>query len=594
MGRKHTKRGIRLGALFSIILICVFVVAMGIYVVFINYQRTLQTEDRLYAQAAAFADEMDAVWQFFDVNQDNINYNSDGTYDFKGLYCSIVGKGIGAIFTENGDYTIRYTGINVRNKYDSPDGFEAVALEAITGPNASSDEYYDIVEYEGQSSFRYVRAIYLSENCLECHGGPKGELDVTGYPKEGLEQGDFAGAISIVIPTEPYLQDEWQTLMVSVVFIGGMLALIAITVFFAIDRLVTRPVSKLSSVAAELGDGNFNSQLEGIEAKGELGDLVQSFSNMASQLNEVYNTLEDKVALRTEEVRRANEVLERQRVQLAQSNELLKHANMQLTRDNKYKDDFLAVMSHELRTPLTAILTFVEVLEREIGDSRRGRNAVQELKGNTIALLNMINDTLEMAATQAGRGRLVVDDVDLMDVTNYVDSTMAVLAEKKGVRLESSVAQDVPIIRGDWERIRHAMENLVSNAIKFTSEGGHVNVDVTYKRDANEVAIAVRDTGIGIAEEDIDRIFDKFTQVDGSTTRGYSGSGLGLSVVKDIAQRHGGSVSVESELGRGSVFTVVLPVGQGGCTLGDDDDILEGENGRRGEAHNGENDSDCG
>lgn len=152
-------------------------------------------------------------------------------------------------------------------------------------------------------------------------------------------------------------------------------------------------------------------------------------------------------------------------------------------------------------------------------------------------------------------------------VTNYVESTMAVLAERKGVAFSSHVAYDVPIIRGDWERIRHAMENLVSNAIKFTPEGGRVDIIVTYDDAAKEVAIEVRDTGIGIAPEDISRIFDRFTQVDGSTTRGYSGSGLGLSVVKDIACRHGGRVSVRSEAGRGSAFFLVLPVNGGSCAL---------------------------
>ena len=122
----------RLGAIFSVILVCAVVLAMGLYVVFAAYQRDQQTEERLYAQAVAFAEEMDAVWRFFDVNQNKINYNSDGTYDFKGLYCSIVGKGIGAIFTQNSDYTIRYTGTNVRNRFDMPDEFETKALEVMT------------------------------------------------------------------------------------------------------------------------------------------------------------------------------------------------------------------------------------------------------------------------------------------------------------------------------------------------------------------------------------------------------------------------------------------------------------------------------
>lgn len=549
----------RLGALFSVVLVCVVVLSLGAYVLLTAHQRDQQAEERLYAQADAFAAEMDAVWQFFDVNQSKINYNSDGVYDFKGLYCSIVGKGIGAIFTQNSDYTIRYTGTHVRNKFDRPDDFESVALEQITD-SSKPDVYYELVDYKGAPSFRYVRAIYLKESCLGCHGEPAGELDVTGYPREGLKEGDFAGAISIIIPAEPYIEDEQQVLSTSIVFFGAVLVLVALTVFFAIDRFVTRPVARLSAAAAEMDGGNLDVQLGGVQAYGEIDDLVKSFSNMADRLDEAYGGLEEKVALKTEEIRHANQVLEKQRQRLARSNRLLKEANDRLCADNQYKDDFLAVMSHELRTPLTAIATFIEVLEREGNKTDREAKALRELKGNTLTLLNMINDTLEMAAMQAGREALITDDVDIVDVVNYVEVTMGVLAEKKGIHLESHVDRDVPIIEGDWDRIRHALENLVSNAIKFTDAGGRVSIESHFNEKDQSIELVVRDTGIGIAARDIPHIFERFTQLDESTSRGYNGSGLGLSVVKDITERHGGSVRVESEVGRGSAFFVELPV----------------------------------
>lgn len=556
MGRLKT---MRLGALFSVVLVCVVVLSLGVYVLITAHQRDQQAEERLYAQADAFAAEMDAVWQFFDVNQNKINYNSDGVYDFKGLYCSIVGKGIGAIFTQNSDYTIRYTGTHVRNNFDRPDEFESMALAEVTNPE-KPDDYYELAEYKGVPSFRYVRAIYLKESCLGCHGEPAGELDVTGYPREGLKEGDFAGAISIVIPAEPYIEDEQQVLLMSIVFFGAVLILVALTVFFAIDRFVTRPVSRLSAAAAEMDGGNLDVQLDGMRAYGEIDVLVKSFSTMASRLDEAYGSLEEKVALKTEEIRHANQVLEKQRQRLAQSNRLLKEANDRLCADNQYKDDFLAVMSHELRTPLTAIATFIEVLEREGSKTEREEKALRELKGNTLTLLNMINDTLEMAAMQAGREGLVADDVDIVDVVNYVESTMRVLAEKKGIALESHVDRNVPIIVGDWDRIRHALENLVSNAIKFTDEGGRVSIGAHCDDASGMVVVTVKDTGIGIADEDIPHIFERFTQLDASTARGYNGSGLGLSVVKDIAERHGGWVRVDSKVGEGSTFSLALPI----------------------------------
>ena len=220
--------------------------------------------------------------------------------------------------------------------------------------------------------------------------------------------------------------------------------------------------------------------------------------------------------------------------------------------DNRYKDDFLAVMSHELRTPLTAILTFVSVLEHSGMESAKERNALKELKSNTVALLNMINDTLEMAAIQAGHGNLIVEEVDLVDIVNFVESSVSSMANLKRIALRSVVDRNVPIIRGDWERLRHALENLLTNAIKFTGEGGRVDIGVSVDEVSDAVIVRVRDTGIGIKSEDLGRVFDKFTQIENSTTRGYNGSGLGLCVVKEIVELHGGSVFVESEPGVGS------------------------------------------
>lgn len=556
MGRLRT---MRLGAIFTVVLVCVVVLSLGAYVLLASLQRDQQAEERLYAQADAFAEEMDAVWQFFDVNQDKINYNSDGVYDFKGLYCSIVGKGIGAIFTQNSDYTIRYTGTRVRNRFDRPDEFESGALAQITD-SANPDVYYDLVEYKGAPSFRYVRAIYLKESCLGCHGEPAGELDVTGYPREGLKEGDFAGAISIIIPAEPYIEDEQQALLMSIVFFGAVLLLVAVTVFLAIDRFVTRPVSRLSAAAAEMDGGKLGLHLDGMQAYGEINGLVKNFSSMADRLDDAYGCLEEKVAMRTEEIRHANQVLEKQRQRLAQSNRLLKEANDRLCADNQHKDDFLAVMSHELRTPLTAIATFVEVLDREEDKTDREKKAIRELQSNTHALLNMVNDTLEMAAMQAGRQGLVIDDVDIVDIVNFVEASMGILAEKKNISLTSCVDRDVPIIEGDWDRIRHALENLVSNAIKFTDAGGKVDIAVHLCEGDQSIIIVVSDNGIGIAAAEVDHIFERFTQLEESRTRGYNGSGLGLSVVKDIVERHEGSVWVESEVGRGSSFFMELPI----------------------------------
>lgn len=555
-------RRLRIGTFFVFVLLSVVLVALLCYIAFSSEQHSEQAESQLLSQAQAFTEEMDAVWQFFDVNQDTINYDSDGNYDFKGLYCSIVGKGVGAIFSAGSDYTVRYTNVEVRNKFDRPDDFESAAL-ALFRDGSGETEYYAMTTYEDKPVFRYVSAIPLKQSCLQCHGEPKGEIDVTGYPKEGLQEGDLAGAISIIIPATSYIEDQEQTLIVTICFFAILIVLIAVTLFAVIRTVITKPLAKLAVAATDMSDGKLDVSLDSTRAQGELGDLVDRFTTMARQLEEAYAGLEEKVADKTEEIRQANEILERQRKQLEVSNDLLQQANKQLVIDNRYKDDFLAVMSHELRTPLTAILTFVSVLEHSGMESAKERNALKELKSNTVALLNMINDTLEMAAIQAGHGNLIVEEVDLVDIVNFVESSVSSMANLKRIALRSVVDRNVPIIRGDWERLRHALENLLTNAIKFTGEGGSVDIGVSVDEGSDAVIVRVRDTGIGIQSEDLGRVFDKFTQIENSTTRGYNGSGLGLCVVKEIVELHGGSVFVESEPGVGSEFGFSLPTTAG-------------------------------
>lgn len=569
MGAKLRK--LRIGTMFVLVLLSVILVALVCYILFSSYQHSQQAESQLLAQAQGFTKEMDAVWQFFDVNQDAINYDEEGNFEFKGLYCSIVGKGVGAIFSAGSDYTVRYTNIEVRNNFDRPDEFESAAL-ATFSDGSGKTEYYEMTTYEDKPVFRYVSAIGLKKSCLQCHGEPKGELDITGFPKEGLKEGDLAGAISIIIPASSYIEDQEQTLLVTVCFFAILILLIAITLFAVMSRVVTKPLEELAAAATDMSKGKLDVKLGSIRAQGEIGDLTERFATMALQLKEAYTGLEGKVADKTEEIRRANEILERQREQVERSNELLEQANKQLVIDNQYKDDFLAVMSHELRTPLTAILTFVEVLECEGMKSKKEENALRELKSNTVVLLNMINDTLEMAAIQAGHGNLLVDEVDLVDVVNFVEASVSPLADLKHIDLSSVVDRAVPIIQGDWERLRHTLENLLTNAIKFTEEDGSVHVAVTYDAESNCVIVRVRDTGIGIKAENVDLVFERFTQVENSTTRGYSGSGLGLSVVKEIVEMHGGVVFVESEFGVGSEFGFSLPAPERPCSERDNDE----------------------
>ncbi len=181
-----------------------------------------------------------------------------------------------------------------------------------------------------------------------------------------------------------------------------------------------------------------------------------------------------------------------------------------------------------------------------------------EVKENGQILLEMVNNILEAARIDAGRAKMNYEWVDMVDLLSTVEGTIRPLSDRKSIELTTDVSPDVPLIYADWEKLRRIVENLVSNAVKFTKPGGRVEIKVTGADDT--LHIAVQDTGIGIREEDIKRLFEKFMQLDQSAQRRYRGSGLGLAVVKDLVSAHEGTVEVYSVYKQGSTFTVNIPI----------------------------------
>ena len=245
--------------------------------------------------------------------------------------------------------------------------------------------------------------------------------------------------------------------------------------------------------------------------------------------------------------------------------EKLQASNLELQRANSLKSEFLANMSHELRTPLNAIIGFSELLLDpgfgSLNDDQRGYAG--DIHSSGRHLLALINDILDLSKIEAGKMRLTREVFEIGAVVEEAMALLRVEAARKGLDLLSRVPEPWTALDADRSKVKQILSNLLSNAVKFTPQGGRVTLSAL--RAGSMLHLEVEDNGIGIRLEDHRRIFEAFTQVDGSLARQYQGTGLGLTLVKRFAELHGGGVALDSEPGRGSRFTVIIPGVQEGA-----------------------------
>ena len=243
---------------------------------------------------------------------------------------------------------------------------------------------------------------------------------------------------------------------------------------------------------------------------------------------------------------------------LAAALEREQNARKEAEAASQLKDQFLMTVSHELRTPLTAITGWARMLVDGAVSERQKMAALRTIDRNAQVQARLIDDLLDVSRVMSGKLRLDVRAVPVEDVVRNALDTVGPAAEAKGIRIESLVDRSAGRVPGDPERLQQIVWNLLSNAVKFTPQGGRVTL--TAARHEGTVEIAVCDTGIGIAAEFLPHVFERFRQQDGGTTRRYGGLGLGLAIVRNLVELHGGSIAVHSEgEGRGSLFTVRLP-----------------------------------
>lgn len=580
MSTDHPGRPFRYGIRFKIA-VSIGVIMIALMAVDILWNLSLQNaqaENEAREKAEVLAAEMRAAWDFVDMNQEAINRAEDGAFRTKHLVCVVAAKSISMLFTSETDYSIRFTNDTPRQAANAPDAFEQEALAAF---NADPDRkaFWRVVDAgDGTRVFRYTEPLYVTESCLECHGDPVGELDQYGYPKEGMQVGQVGGAMSITEPMGIYAAGIQDSMMQQAIMVLFMMVAAFIGLYFVTSQLVLQPIDELRSAAGAVGKGDFNYTLTvpdpGERPRDELAELTGEFDRMARDLEALYADLEGQVRSKTDDLMVLNDMLNYQKREL-------KVALDRLGDEVAYKNEFFAIVSHELRTPLTSILAYARILNADDSLAPKTREAVGEIESNATLLLNMVNNILVISKHAAKKDKLLPEPVDFVDLAQFVRKALAPIAADKDVRLTCTVAPNVPLSMADWEKLRRILENLVNNAIKYTHRGGFVRLTIGFedgetdshseseKADTNApdgedaaagwIVMRVADDGMGIAPEELDQIFELYKQAGQSANRRYRGTGLGLAVVRDLTELHGGTVTVESRVKEGSTFTVRIP-----------------------------------
>ena len=310
-------------------------------------------------------------------------------------------------------------------------------------------------------------------------------------------------------------------------------------------------------------------QAQAEELQAQHSELENINSELEAQAEKLQAS-EEELKVQQEELQQANQELEERSRLLEEKNELILERNLEIQRkaddlalSTRYKSEFLANMSHELRTPLNSILLLSRLMSEnhEQNLSEEQIEYAQVIQSSGKGLLTLIDEILDLSKIESGKMELEYGTVQMSTLSHEIQSMFAPLAKDKGIEFTVTVAKDVPsVIESDRTRLDQILRNLISNALKFTKIGA-VKLDISQKD--RSVYFSVKDTGIGIPKEKHQTIFEAFQQADGSTRRQYGGTGLGLSISRELAKLLGGTITLESEEGKGSNFTLVLPERKG-------------------------------
>jgi len=451
-------------------------------------------------------------------------------------------------FDEAFDQTARIT-LYDENEFEevaarSP--FLETAISRFTTRPDSVDVAEPTEDNDGRRTFRYARAIRKSDiRKMTVLDGAAAEAT--------LDTTEFANPLKMVMLVELSAELAERQLLLNRIYIvvAGLFAgLLAIGVFWYITtRVILSPVRLLRDTTEKIADGDLN-----IRSDINTGDEFE-------QLSDTFNDMLESLRKNQEELRQANRSLDLKLGELAQTNVSLYEAN-------RIKGEFLANVSHELRTPLNSIVGFAEVLEETLRDrtgpvDEKRKRYVNNIITSSKRLLDLINDLLDLAKIEAGRVDVRISHVSIHDTCEGLINLIRPQAGEKNIDLRMQVDRMIPLVQTDAGKLQQIVFNFLSNAVKFTPEGGSVTLKADLLNPEHgpmRLRLSVIDTGEGIDPDEHERIFEKFTQLDPTVTREYGGTGLGLTISRDLARLLQGEIELESEPGKGATFSLILPI----------------------------------